>query len=111
MTEQRSNPPRPMAARGALALVVDRAVDEVEAPGGQLGRMLHDADERDRVAEHRDRVAERRELGAEGLPLSLTGDPSAVDRLWAGRDRDAAAGDRAYLVSLLHQRDGTKTEV
>jgi hypothetical protein len=108
MTEQRSNPPsRLMAARGALSLVVERAADQVEVPGGQLGRMLHDADERDRVAEHRDRMAERRELGAEGLPLSRTGDPAAVDRLWAGRDRDAAAGDRADLVSLLHQREDT----
>jgi hypothetical protein len=108
MAEQRSKPPgRDLASGGALSLVVERDVLDVEVPGGRLGRILHDADERDRVAEHRDRVAERREFGTEGPAPILTGDPGAVDRLWAGRDRDAAAGDRAALVSMLHQRDGT----
>ncbi|MDQ1616407.1 MAG: hypothetical protein QOJ60_2346 [Actinomycetota bacterium] len=108
MTEQRSNPPsRDLASGGALSLVAERDVLEVEVPAGRLGRILHEADERDRVAEQRDRVAERREFGTEGPAPTLTGDPAAVDRLWAGRDRDAAAGDRADLVLMLHQRDGT----
>ena len=59
-----------------------------------LDAILCRADRRDWEAERRDRAAERRPSG--GL------DPLAwIEREWAGRDRDAAAADRADLVALL----------
>lgn len=63
-------------------------------------RSAHDvigaADERDRQAEVRDRAAEARELGT-GAPPENFGQ-HAIDRFLAGRDRDAAAADRAAFV-------------
>ena len=66
--------------------------------------ILARGDVRDQAAERRDRAAE------EGFPHP--GDRQGwLDRDWAGRDRDAAAVDRADLLALLGEpaddRDAT----
>jgi len=74
--------------------------DAIEAGrDDHLGAILARADIRDQAAERRDRRADRRPRAS--------GDIQAhTDRDWAGRDRDAAAGDRADLVELLHTKQG-----
>ena len=74
--------------------------DAIEAGrDDQLDAILARGDIRDQAAERRDRRADRRPRAA--------GDSQAqVDREWAGRDRDAAACDRADLVELLHEKQG-----
>lgn len=70
---------------------------EVAARDDHLDEILTRGDIRDQAAERRDRHAERR---------PLDGDVEArLDRTWAGRDRDAAAVDRADLVLLLHAQE------
>lgn len=63
----------------------------------RLAEILLRADRRDHAAEKRDRRAEAR--------WEPRLDPHAwLDREWAGRDRDAAAIDRADLIDLLNPR-------
>ncbi len=64
----------------------------------RLGELLVDGDVRDSAAEQRDRDAEAR-LSSEVGPHAW------IDRDWAGKDRDAAASDRADLIDLLQDRD------
>lgn len=60
--------------------------------------VLARGDVRDEAAERRDRDAETR--------TSAAADPQSwIDRDWAGRDRDAAATDRADLLDLLREGD------
>ena len=73
-------------------------VTEATARDNRLDAILRRADVRDRAAEVRDRQAESR--GPRG------GDPdAAIDRDWAGRDRDHAAEDRADLLALLRRAE------
>lgn len=67
-------------------------------PDKTLDALLSAGDVRDSAAEHRDRDAEAR-------PSSEAGAQSWIDRDWAGRDRDAAASDRADLIDLFQDRD------
>jgi hypothetical protein len=61
--------------------------------------ILARADVRDQAAERRDRAAEKR--------FPHPGDRQGwLDRDWAGRDRDAAAIDRADLLALLGEPAG-----
>lgn len=71
--------------------------DETE-PDHRLDDVLSAGDVRDSAAEQRDRDAESR-------PGSEVGPNAWIDRDWAGRDRDAAASDRADLIDLLQGRD------
>ena len=62
----------------------------------RLQTLLARGDLRDQAAERRDRTAEAR------CPVGV--DPQGwLDRDWAGRDRDAAASDRADLLALLDE--------
>src|SRR4051794_14181074 len=69
---------------------------EATAREDRLDDILRRADVRDRAAELRDREAESRDPGDGDLS-------AAVDRDWAGRDRDRAAEDRADLLTLLRR--------
>lgn len=81
---------RPGTERGRRQAVLGRRRTAL------LDAILCRADRRDREAERRDRAAERRS----------NPDPLAwIEREWAGRDRDAAAADRADLVALLLELD------
>jgi hypothetical protein len=82
---------------GDLPLHVASARDRTaeHSRDGLLGEILLLADARDAAAELRDRTAERRVPGDQAQ--------SALDRVWAARDRDAAAVDRAGLIDALHQ--------
>ena len=77
------------------------AIEEADRDD-QLDAILARGDIRDQAAERRDRRADRRTPG--------TGDnqdsQALADRDWAGRDRDAAAGDRADLAGLLREKQG-----
>ncbi len=65
--------------------------------------ILTRADVRDQAAERRDRAAEDR--------FPNPGDRQGwLDRDWAGRDRDAAAVDRADLLALLGEPAGDGDE-
>jgi hypothetical protein len=65
--------------------------------------ILARADVRDQAAERRDRAAEKR--------FPNPGDRQGwLDRDWAGRDRDAAAIDRADLLALLGEPAGDEDE-
>jgi hypothetical protein len=65
--------------------------------------ILSRADVRDQAAEQRDRAAEER--------FPHPGDRQGwLDRDWAGRDRDAAAIDRADLLALLGEPTGDENE-
>jgi hypothetical protein len=76
-----------------LASARDRTVEH--SRDDLLGEILVRADARDAAAERRDRVAETR------VPGNAV--QSALDRVWAARDRDAAVVDRADLIDALHQ--------
>ena len=85
----------------------------VEAGDVDLERLLRRAIARDVAAERRDRSAERRDARATGRTTDGQGPASTLlvltqavqhatwDRFFAGRDRDAAAGDRADLIEAL----------
>jgi hypothetical protein len=69
----------------------------------RLQAILTRGDVRDQVAERRDRAAEERN--------PTPGDRQGwLDRDWAGRDRDAAAVDRADLLALLGEPAGDRDE-
>jgi hypothetical protein len=77
-----------------LHLASGEDVAEEEDRDARLQAILTRADVRDQAAEHRDRNAEAR--------FPQPGDRQGwLDRDWAGRDRDAAAVDRADLLALL----------
>jgi hypothetical protein len=78
----------------------------------QLSQLIAAADARDRAAELRDRTAEARDAAA-ALRVAefrrletLDQGQAAVDRVWAGEDRDRAAADRADLRDI--GRDATE---
>ena len=73
-------------------------VAEAAARDNRLDAILRRADVRDRAAEVRDRQAEGRGPGGGDLD-------AAIDRDWAGRDRDRAAEDRADLLALLRRAE------
>jgi hypothetical protein len=79
------------------ALHVASAQDQTIEHGRDdlLGEILHRADARDVVAQCRDLVAAERVPGDESQ--------AALDRVWAARDRDAAAVDRADIIDVLRQ--------
>jgi hypothetical protein len=60
-----------------------------------LGQILHWADLRDVAAQARDFAAAERVPGDENQ--------AALDRVWAARDRDAAAVDRTDIIDVLRQ--------
>jgi GAF domain-containing protein len=90
--------------RTAAAPVVDKAPtaasEDVEGSGHRerLGDILHRGDARDSAAEQRDREAETR-------PIEDLKAQSGLDRIWAGRDRDASMSDRADLIKEFGDRD------
>lgn len=84
------------AASPTVASATTALTDERERQ--RVGGVLLDADLRDSAAERRDRDAEAR-------PVSDVGPQAWLDREWAGRDRDAAASDRAELSDIIHDRD------
>jgi hypothetical protein len=83
---------------------------ELQRRAERLEQLIAGADSRDRAAELRDRAAETREIAAAvraqqqrdelELDQQQTQGRSAVDRVWAGEDRDAAAVDRAVLRDM-----------
>ena len=103
-----THPPVPQPAQ-----VAPGAADELETPelrlaaGWDVGAsqpldsrihaLLAQGDRRDQAAEQRDRAAEAR------YPAGFD-EQAWRDRFWAGRDRDAAACDRADLIALLDPR-------
>ena len=96
-----ASPDAASAAAGAdapeLHVASGRDVADERGRDDRFQALLARGDVRDREAERRDRAAERRPAGRT--------DPQAwLDRDWAGRDRDAAAGDRADLLALLDER-------
>ena len=70
----------------------------------RLGDILHRGDARDNAAEERDRAAEER-------PSGDVEAQSRLDRMWAGRDRDASMIDRAALIKELLDRDTSEADV
>jgi hypothetical protein len=64
----------------------------------RLGDIIDRGDARDSAAEQRDRQAEER-------PSEDAEAHSGIDRIWAGRDRDASMIDRADLITELRDRD------
>jgi hypothetical protein len=86
------------------------SIDDVAAPSvapvnmegsphrGRLADILGRGDARDSAAEHRDREAEERS------PEDVE-EQSQIDRIWAGRDRDASMIDRADLIKEVRNRD------
>jgi hypothetical protein len=78
-------------------------VADEEDRDARLQAILARADGRDLDAERRDRAAEER--------FPTPGDRQGwLDRDWAGRDRDAAAVDRADLLALLGEPAGEAEE-
>jgi GAF domain/ANTAR domain len=100
-----SGPPASESHRAAVA-----SADDVPAPSAapedkegyshreRLGDILHRGDARDSAAERRDREAEER-------PSEDVEAKSELDRMWAGRDRDASMIDRADLLKEFRDRD------
>jgi hypothetical protein len=98
-TRAETGPRQRTASPSKLHLVSGEDAIEAADQDDQLNAILARGDVRDRAAERRDRRADRR--------LRTSGDGQALtDRNWAGRDRDAAAADRADLVVLLHATQG-----
>jgi transcriptional regulator with GAF, ATPase, and Fis domain len=64
----------------------------------RIGDILHRGDERDSAAERRDRAADER-------PSEDVEAHSGLDRIWAGRDRDASMIDRADLIKEMGDPD------
>jgi hypothetical protein len=89
-------PARPEAARDLPELHIASGDDlaDKQDHDARLQAILARGDARDQAAERRDRAAEER--------FPSPGDRQGwLDRDWAGRDRDAAAVDRAELLALL----------
>jgi hypothetical protein len=102
----------------AQAVLTDRATlaglsgspasdgDRTAAESGRrerLGEILHRGDARDSAAERRDREAEDR--SSEDVEAH-----SGLDRIWAGRDRDASMIDRADLIKELTDGDTAEAD-
>jgi hypothetical protein len=92
-------PTQGRAEKSNLHLVSGEDAVEAADRDDHLDAILARGDIRDQAAERRDRRADRR-------PHTEGDDQASTDRNWAGRDRDAAAGDRADLVGLLHEQQG-----
>lgn len=105
MTEQiprqagpETEPSKPGTGTSSLHLASGDDAIEAADRDDRLDAILTRGDVRDQAAERRDRRADRRP--------GVSGDGQArVDRDWAGRDRDAAAIDRAELVGMLEKRE------
>jgi hypothetical protein len=86
--------PRPAAETQQHRLLSGRDAAAARRRSSRLDALLARGDRRDQAAERRDRAAEAR------LPAGV--DAQAWrDRFLSGRDRDAAACDRAELIALL----------
>jgi hypothetical protein len=86
-----------------LHVASDQDVAEELDRDQRFQEILSRADVRDQAAEQRDRAAEER--------FPTPGDRQGwLDRDWAGRDRDAAAVDRADLLALLGEPTGDEVE-
>ena len=95
--------PRHESDAPELHVVSGRDVAVERRRDTRFQQLLARGDRRDQAAELRDRAAEAR------APASL--DPQGwLDRDWAGRDRDAAAGDRADLLALLDEPGGAREQ-
>jgi hypothetical protein len=82
-----------------LHLASGQDVADEQDRDARFQAILVRADLRDQAAERRDRAAEER--------FPSPGDRQGwLDRDWAGRDRDAAAVDRADLLALLGEPAG-----
>jgi hypothetical protein len=98
-TRAGAEPREPTGTTSKLHLVSGEDATEAADRDVHVDAILARGDVRDRAAERRDRRAERR--------APVAGDGQAhTDRTWAGRDRDAAAADRADLVVLLQANQG-----
>jgi hypothetical protein len=101
MAEQSPTPdltPKAWADTSPLHIASGQDAAEADDQADRLNAILSRADQRDQAAERRESHTEER--------YSADGDPHAaiVDRYWAGRDRDAAAEDRADLIEILRPR-------
>ena len=86
----------PQVEKSELHIASAGDVADERGRGSRLQSLLARSDLRDQAAERRDRTAEAR------CPVGV--DPQGwLDRDWAGRDRDAAASDRADLLALLDE--------
>lgn len=93
--------PRRESDAPELHVVSGRDVAVERRRDTRFQHLLARGDLRDQAAEQRDRAAEVR------APAGV--DPQGwLDRVWAGRDRDAAAIDRADLVALLDEPGGDR---
>ena len=93
-----TEPSKPRTGTSSLHLASgDDAIEEADRDD-RLDAILTRGDIRDQAAERRDRRADRR-------PGVSRDGQARVDRDWAGRDRDAAAIDRAELVGMLEKRE------
>lgn len=105
-----SGPPAPESERTKAT-----SAHEVPAPSAapedkegashreRLGDILDRGDARDSAAERRDRKAEDR-------PSEDVEVQSGLDRIWAGRDRDASMIDRADLIKEFRDRDTSEAD-
>ncbi len=98
-TRAETEPPERTGTTSKLHLVSGDDAIEAANQDDDLDAILARGDIRDQAAERRDRRADRR-------PDSAGDHQALIDRDWAGRDRDAAAADRADLVMLLHETQG-----
>jgi hypothetical protein len=92
-TEQRE----PAADEPTLHVASGKDETKAKRQEDAFDAILGRGDLRDQAAERRDRAADGRD----------TMDPHGawIDRDWSGRDRDAAAADRADLIELLQSHD------
>ena len=105
-----SGPPAPESERTESASAGEvpapsEAAEDKEAASHRerLGDILDRGDARDSAAERRDRKAEDR-------PSEDAEVQSGLDRLWAGRDRDASMIDRADLIQEFRDRDTSEAD-
>ncbi len=105
-----SDPPASHKGRKAAASASDvpapsAAPEDNRGPSQseRLGDILDRGDARDSAAEQRDREAEER-------PSEDVEARSGLDRIWAGRDRDASMIDRADLIKELRDADTAEAD-
>ncbi|MDQ1615666.1 MAG: hypothetical protein QOJ60_1605 [Actinomycetota bacterium] len=89
---------KPRVDTSGLHVASPEDTTDTTARDDQLNVILRRADMRDLAAERRDREAEGRDPAGRDHH-------GAIERDWAGRDRDRAAEDRADLLALLRRAD------
>src|SRR5881409_2513088 len=98
--------------RARMADERDRIADARDRRADERDRLAHERDRRFRglidAADQRDLAAERRDRSAETRDADDALAQSTIDRIHAGRDRDAAASDRAAFVDRTDQGAATR---